>query len=243
MHLLQSTSTHRHGRYDPKWQGTDLIHLYQKNITTQPKNWKYATADVKYTMNSDGFRCSEFNSIDWANSVVWLGCSITFGTGVDDTETVTEYFSQLSGLPVVNLGQQGVGLDYIVDTLNHLHLLGIKPKHIVIQFPHTSRTLRFVSSERTEHLSVHSPFDDFQKYFFFYDYHQTGYNLMFKRMIDVAYPDAVCYTTHIYVADALDVHDLSPDRLKAGDYARDLMHPGAEYHQAVAQEIYHTHFA
>lgn len=243
MHLLKSTSNHRYGQYDPKWQGTDEQHLYTKNLKTQPKDWKYATADVNYTMNSDGFRCSEFNSIEWNNSVVWVGCSITFGTGVDDAETVTEYFSQLSGLPVVNLGQQGVGIDYIVDTLNHLHLSGIKPKHIVIQFPHTSRTLRFRNPEKFENLSVHSPFKDFQKYFFIYKYHQTGYNLMFKRMVDVAYPDAVCYTTHSYVADALDVWDLDPGKLRVGDYARDLSHPGAVYHQAVAQQIYQRYFA
>jgi len=243
MDLLKSTSDIRYGYYNTKWQGTDQRHLFDKNSKKQSHDWKYAKSEVNYTLNKHGYRCPDFNIVDWSNSVVWLGCSITFGTGVDDSETVTEYFSQLCNMPVINLGQQGVGIDYIVDNLNRLSIAGVKPKHIVVQFPHTSRTLRFRSSEKFENLSVHSPFDDFQKYFFFYNYHQTGYSTMFKRMIDVAYPAAICYTTHDYVADALGVRSLSTESVCAGDQARDLAHPGAEYHQAVAQEIYRTHFA
>ena len=75
------------------------------SLEKKPEDWYYRTNKVEYTLNSERFRTKEFKDIDWKNSIVLLGCSCTFGTGVTDDDTIAAYLQRITGKYVVNLGQ------------------------------------------------------------------------------------------------------------------------------------------
>lgn len=60
-----------------------------------------------YTRNSLGYRCAEFDSILWNDSIAVFGCSEVFGVSVAEDQTLTHYLSALSGKPCINLGIPG----------------------------------------------------------------------------------------------------------------------------------------
>ena len=78
---------------------------FLRSLEEKPKDWYYRTHKVEYTLNSHKFRTKEFKDIDWKNSIVLIGCSCTFGTGVTDDDTIAAYLQKITGKYVVNLGQ------------------------------------------------------------------------------------------------------------------------------------------
>jgi hypothetical protein len=82
----------------------DHKELFEQNLKTQPDDWYYRTHEVKYTLNSLGYRTREFDDIDWKESIVMFGCSFVFGIGVTDKHTIPYFLEQLSGRPVINMG-------------------------------------------------------------------------------------------------------------------------------------------
>ena len=81
---------------------------FRKNLKVKPKDWYYRTNKVEYTLNSNKFRTKEFKDIDWKNSIVLVGCSLTFGLGVTDEDTIAAHLQKNTGKNVVNLGQTGI---------------------------------------------------------------------------------------------------------------------------------------
>ena len=76
-----------------------------ENLKKNPKDWYYRNNTVDYTLNSNKFRTKEFEDIYWKNSIVLIGCSCTFGTGITDDDTIAAYLQKITGKYVVNLGQ------------------------------------------------------------------------------------------------------------------------------------------
>ena len=94
------------------WWSCDTKERYQHNLNVQDDNWHYRTKSVSYNLNSSGYRCPEWNDIDWKNSVVIFGCSETFGTGLAEDETISYQLQQLIDRPVINLGKNGTSMEY-----------------------------------------------------------------------------------------------------------------------------------
>lgn len=92
---------------DKCWSGTDTKKLYESNLKKQPKNWYYRNNNVRYTINSNGYRTYEFKDINWKNSVIIFGCSQVFGIGLDDEYTISNQLSKLIKCPVINMGMGG----------------------------------------------------------------------------------------------------------------------------------------
>jgi hypothetical protein len=95
------------GEGDLKFYPADDESRFLESLKTQPEDWYYRTKDITYKLNSHGYRTQEFNTIDWANSIVLFGCSCTFGIGVDEDETISYYLSQITNRPVINMGWPG----------------------------------------------------------------------------------------------------------------------------------------
>ena len=74
--------------------------------------------DVILNVYSNGFRYTKGN-IDSDEAYVFLGCSNTFGHGVNDDETLPYYFSQFYNFNknVVNCGQGGRGINTAINIL------------------------------------------------------------------------------------------------------------------------------
>lgn len=119
-----------------EWLSTDSAALFQHNLTVQPESWFYRYNTVTYTFNSNGYRCAEWNQIDWYSSTVLMGCSIAMGVGLTDSETITAYWEN-----GVNLAQPGISLGHI--HYNSLRLIDqrIRPKKVNIIIPQHSRTV------------------------------------------------------------------------------------------------------
>lgn len=77
---------------------------YLKNKEIKGPSWHYYNKEIRYITNSNGYRAPEWSAIDWKNSIVLLGCSMVFGVGVAEDETISHYLSEMLGKPVVNLG-------------------------------------------------------------------------------------------------------------------------------------------
>lgn len=73
--------------------------------------------NVKYTIDAKSRRLTKTNSTA-QKSIILLGCSLTFGTGVNDSETFPFYLSQLRpDSNIYNLGIYSAGANDILDDL------------------------------------------------------------------------------------------------------------------------------
>lgn len=228
--------------FDTKWQAVDTEASFRKNCKTQPNDWKYRTQDVTYSVNSNGYRCAEFNSIDWSNSVVVLGCSLTFGIGVDDSETTSSLLQNILGHNVINLGMPGTGADYVLHNLARLKQANINPKKIIIQYPHSTRSFRWMTPNHVEAVSIGNDKKDFEQWFLKHDVHHKEHTKSCRDIIRLFYPDVFEYSSHSYVANMLSVTDWDTHVLahemgytNMTDRARDLIHPGLAVNRAIAE--------
>ena len=95
-----------------KFWGADTEELYNHNLQIQPSDWDYRTKEVEYKLNSKGYRCPEFNTIDWENAIVIHGCSQVFGIGLAAEDTISSQLQQITDRPVINLGKNGASMDF-----------------------------------------------------------------------------------------------------------------------------------
>jgi len=126
---------------------TDSELIYQENLKNQPLDWYYRNNPISYQINSDGYRSQEFDSIDWANSVIIFGCSNVFGLGLHEKDTLSYRLSSLIDKPVINMGINGSGME--VALLNSVILNKHYPSPLaVIQiWSHHLRTSYYQANE------------------------------------------------------------------------------------------------
>lgn len=122
---------------------SDSEENWKKNRKHLGKEWHYYDTPVQYTRNSSGFRTYEWNDIDWKNSIVILGCSCTFGVGVDDKDTLSAQLEKLSGKQVINLGIPGASNQYITYCLTQIYKKFDLPTHIICNYTTVDRGMYF----------------------------------------------------------------------------------------------------
>jgi hypothetical protein len=97
-----------------------------------------------YGVNSQNYRCPEFNTIDWANSYVLLGGSDVYGEGLKDNETMSYFLEQLLETPVINLGVTACSDQHIVLVMSML-AKHYTPKAWIVGWSDDSRWLHWDS--------------------------------------------------------------------------------------------------
>ena len=130
-------------REDPNFLTMDSKEFYQKSLNTQPSNWHYRNNPVRYNWNANGYRAPEWNTVDWANSIVVMGCSLVAGEGLDEDDTITVQMSKMLDEPVVNLGVPAGSADVLFYNTIRMVDLGIRPKSVIVLSPMWSRTVSF----------------------------------------------------------------------------------------------------
>jgi hypothetical protein len=123
----------------------DTKQEFYRNANRLMTNWLYDVEEVTYTINSRGYRAQELGNIDWANSIVLLGCSFVFGEGVDDQDTIASQLSTITKLPVVNLGVCGSGLQWQLHNMTLLRRHFPAPKAVICLWPDAGRDLYYIS--------------------------------------------------------------------------------------------------
>jgi len=109
--------------YSGQWYPSDTEELYDRNITGGIKI-DYKKDDFYYDINSVGFRCDDFDTMDFTKkSIIYLGCSHTFGIGLPEEHcwpTIIHNKIQEehnTTYNYINLGVPGGGFDW------YLHFL------------------------------------------------------------------------------------------------------------------------
>lgn len=95
---------------------------YTKMMKSEDYDFEYyeKTYDVVYSVYNNGLRYVKCDSSS-ADSYAFLGCSFTFGDGVNDDETLPYYFSELYNFKsnVLNLGVRGHSSNTALNILNN----------------------------------------------------------------------------------------------------------------------------
>ena len=212
---------------------------------------------VDYTVNSSGYRCPEWHPMpDGKKNVAILGCSHTFGEGLDDGDV---WVDQLHGrvdqsrLRFWNLGQPGASADKIVRIL-YATAKVLFPSIIIICWPLLSRRERLDSYAQS--LMSYDPLlktetdrtdqNNFLKNVFFaekFAEQQTAklFHCFAQDVYDI--PNALVYDDtslklcwpewdHHHLPDAKREHTTSPS------LAKDGVHYGADHHRVFAETFY-----
>lgn len=129
------------GDFSPKtyyWWGGDNWEEWKKNKDLEHMLVWHDTLPgdsnpLTYDINSHGFRTKELDSFD-SNSIMLLGCSMTFGIGVHEETTFAHHLSKYLDDPIINLGYPGGSLDSMYRIYSYWQPR-IKSKNTIILIP------------------------------------------------------------------------------------------------------------
>jgi hypothetical protein len=227
---------------------------YEKNLKLQSSDWVWRSRPLRYTVNTQAYRCGEFDSLDWSNSIVCFGCSNTFGDGVDDFDVWPHLLSELVLYPTINLGYGGMGWDF--NWVNSLRVIqaGHKPRAVVYYWPNTVRMFTLPEESDLNFVWGHGAWTkdkDPKKPQVYLGSLWSEDPLLgpfwaeqYKLCLDIMWNQCGVPVVHTTWFEGLKVpgvehialfsHSLRDLSLRA----RDLLHPGIEDHRFIAQEIY-----
>lgn len=156
--LCKSTSHNQYPGVFPFDSNDDTDNYVFKNKAVP--NWEWLDKKVSYTLNSQGYRAKEFDDCDWANSVLFFGCSWVYGVGVDDSDTMTSMFTAQTGIPSINLGMPAVSNWFTVKNCEILHTNGIKPKAVINCMTYPTRFTLFKDDDTQRNIGKWSVDDE-----------------------------------------------------------------------------------
>jgi hypothetical protein len=111
-------------------------------LPPQMKNVYPRVNPIDYKVNSYGYRCPEFDNINWKDSYVLLGASNIFGEGVLEDETINYYLEQMIDKPVINLGFAAASNQHVLLTMSMLAKKHT-PKKWIVSYLDSSRWLHW----------------------------------------------------------------------------------------------------
>lgn len=227
-----------------EWMHTDSKDLYLSNLKTMPFNWRYRTKKVEYHLNSSGYRTHEWNKIDWKNAIVLLGCSNTFGIGLDEEETYATMLEHDTGRQVVNLGiPAGSTAAILANCSTLVSRYGI-PYAVIINWPPLTR-LRYYTQHTfyevghwTNEGNKANNADLFSIYFnmFADDTNTLVYNYYISQAASAMFNDRTKYITFSYIEES--AHYMRADTyIQMYQTAREGIHPGVETSQETTKYL------
>jgi hypothetical protein len=215
------------------WEDDKAEKHYRKSRKKLGPDWYYYDKKITFEYNSNGFRAPEFDTIDWANSVVVFGDSFTAGDGNAIEDIATTLLQDMLEMPVINLGSSGTGIDLACWNSLLLHETYPRPRAVVQLWSSIHRYAEY-STERNERnvYSFHLPQ---RKPYCAMAHHWDERNKMYVLADRVLWKDKLPY----YEASVFDVtaEELEVDYLSHLDLGRDLDHWGWKSNIAAAETI------
>ena len=196
------------------WSGSDTKELYEKNLKIQPQDWYYRNHSVTYTNNSKGYRTKEFSKIDWAESIVILGCSYVYGVGVDDADTLSQQLENIMQIPVINLG----------------------PRAVIMSWPHHSRCVYYDKYELYHYGPWNLEKDSYMDLWSKKEYNTIANALMAQKIFQQLWKDRT--VTYECAYDYATSELLDCKQCIKTDDARDIGHPGRDTNRKIAEIMY-----
>ena len=204
----------------------DSEDTFGSNLKLLPADWHYRNKQVVYCFNSNKYRAPEFDSINWSQSVVIFGCSIVFGVGVSEDETIGYYLSQIMNRPVINLGQSATSMMYSL--YNSVALSKNFPTPWAVVQCWTSSN-RIVEATRTELKHVHSKIYNY--------WNASSNNTEFHSYYIELLGEHIWKDRTRYVSGSFFDSRYGPTFFETIDRARDLIHPGPKSNYEAAKKI------
>lgn len=218
-----------------KFMGTDTESLYTVNLKTQPKDWLWRDKSLRYSNNEQGYRTKPWRNQDWSSSVLIFGCSMIYGVGVDDNQTVSRQLEEILKVPVINLGYGGTGIGFQWTNSIILKSEGIKPRAVIYVWPDRARQVEYLDSYNIvsygswnmDKIWTTHPLSKDQ-----HNYHWAKYTtLSLTQLWDCPVIQASWYHDMAEICNCRFLNFL--------DKGRDLLHPGPMTTMAAAADIAH----
>jgi len=213
----------------------DSDELFNENLKTQPANWYYKKANVNYTLNHNGYRAVDFDTVDWENSIAMFGCSQLFGVGLDDTDTLPSQLSFLIKRPVINLGV--IGSSMMFSFHNSLILKNICAKPLAVINMWTNHNRGVFYSEPLQHCGAWNYYTSPYAREWMSDSNNTATHAYFISTASKhLWSNTSYYEFSLFkeTVEAIGCDDLNID---GGDYARDLVHEGRNTFKSISVSI------
>ena len=105
-----------------------------------------------YKMNSMGYRCPEFDKIDFKESIFLFGCSCAFGVKLKTEETISYNLEQILGRPVINMALPGSSIQFNYYNQFKLALQEENPYGVINLWTSINRLPFFKNPEAVVHL-------------------------------------------------------------------------------------------
>ena len=221
-----------------EWDTPNEMEIFHRACKTQPDDWYYRTARVYYTVNSHGHRCKQIKDLNFNNYVLFLGCSHTYGVGLELEKTYPYLIAKHLNCDYYNLSIGGTGVDVVEHNLiTWLHKFHKKPKMIFIQWPDVSRFL----SANAEYKQVRphgSWVSDKDTQYLLSSMATTGFINARKKIIsDISKIVTKNIPTLQFVYGNQDLVNEKCLSLRKLDHARDLSHGGILSNQYFAETV------
>ena len=220
--------------WNGSFSGTDSEELFNENLVTQPDDWFYRNNSIEYKLNRHGYRTVEFDTVDWANSIVIFGCSNVFGTGVREEDTLSSQLSVLTNTPVINLGIGASSIEYSL--YNSIILKEHKPlpKAVIHVYSSLGRTTYYNRKNVVHHGSWNVKKDSYMDLYSTDPTHGLVHGLMAQMISRQLFSGTKYYETSFFDDTVNKLNIPSPIWL---DQARDLSHPGRQTLGKLAEQI------
>jgi hypothetical protein len=227
------------------WEGSDSEEQYIKNIKNtvgkeQIESQGYITNPVTYDIDHKGFRNPA--GIDISKSILALGCSFTFGTGLYLKDIWPTKLGELLNVPVYNAGVGGGSPDHCYRIARDL-IPNHKPKAVFIYMPDRNRTeviSDFFFAGDPHDVSTWNADNKDYKYYLRLTNGELSQQLQFER--NKLAIKQLCRKEHIPCIHVDVEYMMVPGRsVKSGvaGPARDLQHAGPAHHIQIAS-IFHN---
>lgn len=138
--LLGNVLTHDKSE---KWIGSDNPSSYNKNCKDPDFKKEWENIDIKYILNSQGYRCPEWDEIIWQESIVIFGDSCITGVGVPNHHTLPAFLQTALRRPVINLGVAGSSNLFSLYNMTRMKTANINPYAVIDIDTTPERTLTF----------------------------------------------------------------------------------------------------
>lgn len=222
--------SHHHQKYANQellWYPYDDVETYNKNLIERHEDlvrlgWLDRT--ITYKFNSNGFRSAEFQE----GSVVYLGCSITFGIGLPLENTFPSLVSEKLELDCCNLAVSGSSNDTAF-RLAEYWLCRIKPKMVILMSPDSSR-IELVGKE----IINYRPSSSTGHMIYYQLWLMDNENARLNQLKNSLAIEQICNSLGIKFLMFTVENDFC---FIENDLARDLSHPGVASHAKMADLI------
>jgi hypothetical protein len=198
----------------------DSEELFDQN---HPPGW--GKNDIRYTINSWGFRSPEFDLTGQTKCVMTFGCSFTLGVGVDDNQNWPMQMRKfLPDYTIYNLGISGCGADTVARyAINWIPIL--KPEIVMILWPDV---YRFETYDRDPPYT-NGPWEKGNVAFNEFYKDENAYNNSMKNKVTLDLLQKI----HGFKYLSKDFYKIN-EMFQGDNAARDMHHPGPNWYGNLA---------